>query len=328
MAGDDNSDSSAGWLANLNIPHVLLGPAGAALSRLIGKATDIPAAKLDQRAQKIKDDTAAQSIVTKALAQAAAKQAVKDPAIMERAMDAFVSQQFRKQENRDAVAHRAIELLAEGPPPSGSDKPAEPDPDWMNIFERHAEDASSEKMRDVWARVLAGEIRKPRSISLRTLNFVAQLDQQIARLFEQYAARVVDGDIIPTKSGARGQEFVEVIKLQEYGLIAARDVSKSYEIKIDGVDPQLRFPNGSIVLRLSREGEAKKFKLDINCALLSGVGQEILAIVNPPFKKADAMAVVNLLPKLQPIRDICIYDPKADQIVEVIWKREPPPINS
>jgi hypothetical protein len=58
MSGSESENTPSIW-SNLNLPQVLLGPAGAALSRLIGKATDIPAAKLEAQAQKIKDETAA-----------------------------------------------------------------------------------------------------------------------------------------------------------------------------------------------------------------------------------------------------------------------------
>src|SRR5208283_1459027 len=57
----------------------------------------------------------------------------------------------------------------------------------LNIFERYAEDASSETMRALWARVLAGEIRRPGQFSLRTLRFMSELDATTAKLFESYA---------------------------------------------------------------------------------------------------------------------------------------------
>ncbi len=211
MSNSENENAPS-ILTNLNLPQVLLGPAGAALSRLIGKATDIPAAKLESHAQKIKDETAARSTVTKAIAQAVAKQAVKDPAIMNRAMESFVVKEFRKQENKEAVAKKTAELLAEAPPPT-DEKPAEPESDWMNVFELHAENASTERMREMWARVLAGEIRKPRSFSLKTLGFIAQLDQEVAEIFDKHANKVLL-DMIPTQRGLKGQELVDLLQLE------------------------------------------------------------------------------------------------------------------
>src|SRR4051794_32413038 len=114
MSEHEPSTGVSAW-SHLNLPAVLLGAAGTALSRLIGKATDIPAAMLDAKVQGIKDETNARSRITAALAQAVAKQAVKDPALMERAFETFVAKEYRHQENKEAIANKTAQLLLDKP---------------------------------------------------------------------------------------------------------------------------------------------------------------------------------------------------------------------
>jgi Protein of unknown function (DUF2806) len=100
--------------------------------------------------------------------------------------------------NKEAIAVRTIELLKDEEKESKPSNQAkqEIDDDWLNLFERYAEVASSDRLRDLWSRVLTGEIRKPQTFYLRTLRFISELDVETAALFEQYAAEVIDGTFI------------------------------------------------------------------------------------------------------------------------------------
>ncbi|MDH5832131.1 DUF2806 domain-containing protein [Luteimonas sp. M1R5S18] len=66
-----------------------------------------------------------------------------------------------------------------------------PDADWINRFFRASEDISSEQMQDLWGRILAGEIVRPGSFSLRTLDFVRNLTTDDASLLERMANQAV-----------------------------------------------------------------------------------------------------------------------------------------
>jgi len=180
---EENDDKSA-LISPVNtaIATQLGNPAFKALSYLIGSVLDIPAAWLDQQAQRIKDKTAARSEVTQALATQTAKTAVTDPEIIERAKAALVDQVYRRQVNKEAVAMKTIENLQADPAPEHSDGPSE---DWLAKFERHAEDASSDQLRSLFAKLLAGEIRNPGAISPRTLHVISMLDQETATLIQR-----------------------------------------------------------------------------------------------------------------------------------------------
>ena len=124
--------------------------------------------------------------------------------------------------NKRRVAMQAAENLVS----SSSEPEPEPDakevnPDWLNYFGGYAEKASSKNVRDLWGRVLAGEIRRPTSFSLTTLRILAELDQQIASLFEDVVRFRIDGKYIlrPTADEWNSGEFEKFKLLEEVGLV-------------------------------------------------------------------------------------------------------------
>lgn len=89
-------------------------------------------------------------------------------------------QEEKRQRNIAAVVTSAANEL------SGVDEvpDQEPDHDWTARFFDDVQDVSSEDMQTLWAKVLAGEVERPGSTSIRTLSVLRNLDQSIARLFQ------------------------------------------------------------------------------------------------------------------------------------------------
>ena len=102
-----------------------------------------------------------------------------DPEFANRAIDNYLRSLTARQENKDGVVRHAIEDLQRGQPAAEGNP--ELDPSFLNKFERHAEDATTEEK---WGRVLAGEIRQPGTFSSKVLRVVDELDQGTAVLFE------------------------------------------------------------------------------------------------------------------------------------------------
>ena len=59
----------------------------------------------------------------------------------------------------------------------------EPDHDWTARFFNDVQDVSSEEMQLLWAKVLAGEVERPGSTSIKTLGIPKNLDKATATLF-------------------------------------------------------------------------------------------------------------------------------------------------
>lgn len=63
----------------------------------------------------------------------------------------------------------------------------EPDHDWAARFFASVQDVSSEDMRKIWAQILAGEVEKPGTTSLRTLATLRNLTSSEAEAFSEIA---------------------------------------------------------------------------------------------------------------------------------------------
>jgi hypothetical protein len=161
----------------------------AALDRLVGSLFDIPAAFSEgvARKKRLKDEI--QERLRLAQADVAEQQLRGMPNGGDALLRDLLEEKARKQINAAAVAVETIDALKALPAPTPEEMAAAPeeesekriDDDWMNQFSRFAEDASSDDLRQIWGRVLAGEIRKAGSFSRHTLRFIAELDTTDSR---------------------------------------------------------------------------------------------------------------------------------------------------
>lgn len=87
-------------------------------------------------------------------------------------------QERKRQANIESVTSIAAAELAE------EDSVAEdsPDEDWVNRFFSSAQDVSLAEIQVLWGRILAGEIRRPGTYSLRTLDLIRNLSKHEAEI--------------------------------------------------------------------------------------------------------------------------------------------------
>ena len=79
--------------------------------------------------------------------------------------------------NMQSIVGQAIDQMPEQVP----DTPV--DHDWTARFFDNAKDVSDEEMQKLWAKLLAGEVECPGSVSLRTLDILREMTQKEAELF-------------------------------------------------------------------------------------------------------------------------------------------------
>jgi uncharacterized protein YfkK (UPF0435 family) len=261
----------------------LAAPAKKAISKLIGAAGDIQVAKLKAKTQQIKDKTEADSVLSKALAKAAADRAVKDPELVERTLQRMATEELSKQENREAVARIALEHLSSLRPEDVPQEAEDVDDDWLNLFGVHAEKASSERLRDLWARVLAGEVRKKGSFSPSTMQMIAVLDADIARLFESISGLVANGRQIFFEENFRiGDGYMCLKELAAAGLLFDDQGSSNIFDMKEKIGHIYHFGAYSILLE---KKENDKFNVPI--FLLTKSGREIFSILNVVTQPSD-----------------------------------------
>lgn len=287
------------FIEKLNLPTIIAGPAGKAISRLVAGVIDIPAAYLDSFAQSIKDKTAARSTVHQEVSVAAARLAAGDTDIVARAAHNLLAKEYRRQKNKEDVARKTIELLEVDTEKNGGAeaKPSKPPPDvdndWLNVFEKYAEDASTERMQTLWARVLAGEIRRPQSFSLKTLRFLAEVDQKTAKLFQKHASCVANGDFIPCPP-KQGPEFSELLTLENAGLISGThgQLHQTFTIPEEFTSLPLLFGQEMLVVGFNRAIDVR-----LPVVLLTDTAQEILSITDLQPNIGKMREVADKFPK-------------------------------
>jgi hypothetical protein len=309
-------------IGDANLPKLIAGPAGEALARLIAGGADIPAAWLQQKAQAIKDKTEAQSLMTKTLAGAAAELVKSDPALVQRAAEAFIAKEIGHQHNRERIAIKAIEHLKETP----DAQTTKPDDDWLNMFARHAQEASSDRLQDLWGQILSGQLRKPRSFSLQTLRFVSELDEPMVRLFEKWSPSVVDGEFIPNPPN-QGPEFSELLQLEDFGLMAGvtTQLSRTFN-DLETEKPELatvnfvfEYKDYHMIVTTKRPAS-----VHMRISLLTRVGREIYSITKTRGSLEPIKIFSDHIPKYNVEQIACVSrKPAIGETPVILWSKPP-----
>jgi hypothetical protein len=187
---------------------------------------------------------------------------------------------LRKELNVARTLVRAGAVLLEGSEPPPSDYP---DPDWLLRWRENASSVSAEKMQGLWAQVLAREVRKPGSLSLRALDLLKNLDSQDAAKIEKLAPFVVNGGLVYRSSipgGGKSLPFNLALELQELGMLAGVG-GAAMAVKWKSISPTSFFASAIAIgysLRITGADPAQLVSLQ--GFKVTSVGQEILQLVS------------------------------------------------
>lgn len=308
------------------VPKALVPSSIKALDRLVGAAVDIPVAWLAQKKAKIDAQTQAYTLVEASIAKGVADEAGADQETVQRALNILVRKQYRKQINREAVAEAMIEDLASPEKQQNENITAPPpdlDTDWLNVFERYAEDASTVRMQNLWGRVLAGEIRKPGRYSMRTLRFLSEFSQADALTFSEFCNSVF-GDIAPNTL-VKPDEIKDIrnlIFLESAGLIqGASGFGLAHTLTFNATGNAF-LREGSLVLMLQGKSGAT---VETACCVLTPLGQELVTLL-PTRESRKAAREVALAMRAPQIESAYLMKVVGDDgkllPMEVLWQKE------
>lgn len=218
-------------------------------------------------------------------------------------LEHWAKERVRGLDNQLTIAAETISILEmeqpPGPAPDDSPTTDEGDDrrdeelieeDWLNLFGEYAAKASSEHIQALWAKILAGEVRRPGAFSLQTLRFVAELDKETASLFEKYLKRSV-GPNIPRPETMSGEAFLDMLALQESGLINGGDsgVAVFYDTNDEGSVVVTSYSHCLKIVAKPRK------RLQITSARLTRVGRELAAILPAPDGRESLLLAADLL---------------------------------
>ena len=141
--------------------------------------------------------------------------------LMQRAGTRLVLQETIKQHNIENVIDNAYEILEKEE--RCSKEPVEQG--WINRFFDSVADISDEDLQKLWGKVLAGEIKQPKSYSLRTLETLKNLSKHEGELFQKIAPYILrEGNNCFLLSNSEilnkyNIQYKEIMQLDECGLI-------------------------------------------------------------------------------------------------------------
>ena len=204
---------------------------------------------------------------------------------------AEVTQKHRsvvKQKNMETITGYACqELLGD------SDVSSNPlDETWATRFFDMASDISDDEMQRIWGKILAGEVKRPKTYSLRTLEALRNMTADEARLFHTVSRLLFRYDdlififISPRLMNRFGVSFQDLMTLDECGLMNTHVVSFDMDFHDDNVD-KIYYVNSSI--RFTREAENHKVQLPVYSLTRTGSQIYNLFVKEPDYEYFDAV---------------------------------------
>jgi hypothetical protein len=188
----------------------------------------------------------------------------------------------RKQRNFEQIVVKAAVELNAIPDDTVEDRKV--DEDWTVQFFGYAEDVGNEEMQLLWAKLLAGEIKRPGTVSLRTLNAVKALSREECELFAELCRFVwrhenprmtnllISDDMVGPKNPVAIFKYASLQKLTDCGLVESISY---YENDHGTSDPQL-YSYYSAVYKFARDDhQAGDVMAEADDYQLTPVGREL-----------------------------------------------------
>ncbi len=207
---------------------------------------------------------------------------------LKRTQTRMAYQELKKQQNIENVANKAVAVLAD-------EEAVAPDPvdqDWLMRFFNTVEDVGNEEMQEIWARLLAGEVKKPGTFSLRTLETLRNMTHEEAVAFEKMCAHcimIVGSHAILQDEGYLkefGIPFGMLLKLSECGLINSSALL-SINVRVNREKPLVIRTDDYVVIATTNEIKT----VDIGMYPLTSSGIELSKIAGCHMELDEFKAV-------------------------------------
>lgn len=191
----------------------------------------------------------------------------------------LVNKETKRQKNIEEVVSTAGRILE-----AEKDVSKEPvNPDWTTRFFDIVQDVSDDEMQLFWGQILAGEIKQPKSYSLRTLELLRNMTKEEAELFRKVAqftlkqgdAFLFSADGVLEKFGI---SYSAIAKLIEIGLLQPGDfVTQNYPSQ-KAKDRMIGVVYGNLVIITNQKATANTISIPIR--LFTTPGKELARLIS------------------------------------------------
>ena len=217
-----------------------------------------------------------------------------NPPLEERTQERLNFQEAKKQLNIENVTAFAADELKNEPPVT--DEPL--DEDWTSRFFKIAEEVSNEEMQALWGKILAGEIKQPKTYSLRTLELIRNLSKTEANTFMKvanFAIKSSNANFLFTTNNETllsetfNIQYGDIALLTEIGLLQP-GTFVNYQIVQSPSETQRVFTSGNIVIIAKVKANTPTIQMPVN--VFTNAGNELIKLIkpSPPFDYLTAVA--------------------------------------
>lgn len=161
-------------------------------------------------------------------------------ALAEQLKDNLTGRDLREMKNIADVVGLSADFVKSLP--SISEEPV--NPDWSARFFDYVKNCSDEEVKNLWARILAGEIQHPGQFSLRTLDILRNISKRDAELIVKYSHRIINDTF-----ASIDMPVMELTKLGDIGII--NDISLIRYYNLSKGKPQMICRDNSKILVIS-----------------------------------------------------------------------------
>lgn len=276
-----------------------------ALSQLCTATVDLPVAWLESKAKEIRAVSDARVKVVGSTGDEIAAQVKVPIEYAQAAVKRYGQKIVRERVNLDKICDVAVKQIAaefeqhqkvvEASPEPAKPQDATISDDWLNTFEIEGAPKSSEEMQLLFGRILAGEIQRPGTFSIKTLKTMGEIDSTVAGLFQNLcslATGLYIGDgFFDLRVNALGQNaaanalakfglpFATLNLLNQYGLIIA-DYNSYFDYNVfvtEEASVSIPFLYQDTFWKLN--GNRREGGFNQHGVAFSKVGQELFGIV-------------------------------------------------
>lgn len=209
------------------------------------------------------------------------KESIKEiNSLTQRAENRIEYQEQKRQQNIECVTQIAAEQLDAEITVSEE----KVDEDWIARFFSFAQDVSNEEMQGLWGRILAGEVKSPKSFSLRALDIIRNLSKSEAEIFSKvsnYAIKSENDDFLfkgrnNLLTRKFNLSFNEIALLKELGLLHTSEITNyTYSTNRKPSSPYLLF--GKTVVIMKNKANTPEYKIPVY--LFTTIGKELLKLI-------------------------------------------------
>lgn len=254
---------------------------------LIRKTADAKAYEIKVIAESIKDNQGDLKGIgyeeTKLSLQSINEDSIKQElALEERTTNRISFKEQKRQKNIENITQNAARNLE-----IESDVSDEPvDEDWTTRFFNYAEDISNEEMQELWGQILAGEIKQPKSYSLRTLELLRNLTKEEADVFTKASKFVISSWSSPFLFKGKGEKslakfnfsFEDQLVLTEIGILQSES-NISRRLKQNDKEYVTYFESGKYIIKTLKKENSPEHSIPI--FRFSKIGVELLKLLSP-----------------------------------------------